>query len=763
MLFYLSVPFTFETEVKDKVKMNAATFGDIEKLVHETSDIKKLFLDKSCFPEKIDEEFLNVKLPYYIEKLGKYVKSMSPDDDQLECLAICKTIAGEMNSPTVWSKAPLPSTMFYTACLSILWSIPEFRCRVVPRVAISREEFIEKYPEFESVPDEEREKLYYFRNTLVLSFVVVKAYRNKGLIIDLVPRLSESKVYTLGGGIGPPTKRRVLIYEREGKIPKRQQPIRFDHMLRLLSDPMDDDVPAPPSYAQYSGKGSGGSANMSANEHDLCTKPTDTTLGAKQNGNVNEFHDFFDDNFGTFDLGLDVEDVSSGDMHNYFAHYDIPIPDSVDPINNDGASLIAGNEVAGSLPPKPPPITEPNTKLKEHSPNHAKVVEFVSERPSEGVIMRAVSIRNKDNQELARHAGLYQMTFDGMNEGHSASNDPSDSMTYSVSAGSFTNSTSSGSKTHIHDLLSAADNGYIAEGCVREVHDATRDSEYYNGRLAMVGQNPNEGVADNELINQFSAMGQCSNADNSSSDHIPPSQPASRSQSNSRSRVVSDSSNVGFYLDVEDGAGVRGSESSLLDDFMYGAMDSALEGGLDSPLPSSTSFGSNIFQMAAIANSNSNSRTNSGAYEGRTSSGYRNSMYGCNRPSSGAFASTLSMLGNASATSAAAGQLCGIDSLGSGLNTMQPPRTVKMSRKISKCYSTDEMHMVQHVESVLASQPSVLNGEVGERCRTSSAGSRASTCDRPSFTLGGDYRVRISSSDIPTGTTKKYKFISGFM
>ena len=94
--------------------MNAATFGDIEKLVHESGDIRILFANKSCFPEKIDEEFLNVKLPYYTEKLRNYVKTLSPDDDeQLECLAVCKTIAGEMNSPTVWSKAIIKPLLRY--------------------------------------------------------------------------------------------------------------------------------------------------------------------------------------------------------------------------------------------------------------------------------------------------------------------------------------------------------------------------------------------------------------------------------------------------------------------------------------------------------------------------------------------------------------------------------------------------------------------------------------------------------------------------
>lgn len=332
-------------------------FGTIETIFAE-NNIDAIFNNKDCYPEEISPKFISTVIPVVKDKLTQWVENCTPEELG-DATQVCKQITAVCNWTAIWSKDPLPATMYYAACMGALWGIPKFRNSLK---SITRDEFRVKYPEFDQLAEEEQLHLYHFRNALLFGFVVVKAYRNKGLLIDLIPRLSESRVYTLGGGIGPTTQRRVLIYEREGNIPKRKQPIRVDHVMRLLDSSGDS------------------------------SDPTN-----QRGGGTGDLHGF--NFFNQFDIEVPVEMHHSD--HGHYSH-SYRSKDELPTAPKSGSVIGAGDQQ--QQPPQPPGV----------SSRIGRVVEFLSHNPEDGVTIRTVSIRNGDNEELARHAGILQIHDDNL-------------------------------------------------------------------------------------------------------------------------------------------------------------------------------------------------------------------------------------------------------------------------------------------------------------------------------------------------------------
>mmetsp|Transcript_53658 Transcript_53658/g.105856 ORF Transcript_53658/g.105856 Transcript_53658/m.105856 type:complete len:656 (+) Transcript_53658:110-2077(+) len=73
------------------------------------------------------------------------------------------------------------------------------------------------YPEFIGLPVEELTKLLDFRNAMKISLQLIEAKHHKGELLEICGRLS-GKLVTTGGSQTKETKRRVMIYEREGGL-----------------------------------------------------------------------------------------------------------------------------------------------------------------------------------------------------------------------------------------------------------------------------------------------------------------------------------------------------------------------------------------------------------------------------------------------------------------------------------------------------------------------------------------------------------------
>lgn len=93
--------------------------------------------------------------------------------------------------------------------------------------------FLQKYPEFKDdamIEAAEQEKLLKFRNMMKLAQLFIPAKNHKEHLMDLVTRLVEGREqkYVTGSGEKPATRRRVLIYEREGEIRPVPRPPRLN-------------------------------------------------------------------------------------------------------------------------------------------------------------------------------------------------------------------------------------------------------------------------------------------------------------------------------------------------------------------------------------------------------------------------------------------------------------------------------------------------------------------------------------------------------
>ena len=98
--------------------------------------------------------------------------------------------------------------------------------------------FLQKYPEFKDdamIEPTEQETLMKFRNMMKLAQSFIPAKNHKEHLMDLVTRLVEGRdqKYVTGSGEKPATRRRVLIYEREGEIRPIPRPPRTNSSAAL--------------------------------------------------------------------------------------------------------------------------------------------------------------------------------------------------------------------------------------------------------------------------------------------------------------------------------------------------------------------------------------------------------------------------------------------------------------------------------------------------------------------------------------------------
>lgn len=100
--------------------------------------------------------------------------------------------------------------------------------------------FLQKYPEFKDdamIEPGEQEILLKFRNMMKLAQLFIPAKNHKEHLMDLVTRLVEGRdqKYVTGSGEKPATRRRVLIYEREGEIRPVPRPPRTSSSVPVVS------------------------------------------------------------------------------------------------------------------------------------------------------------------------------------------------------------------------------------------------------------------------------------------------------------------------------------------------------------------------------------------------------------------------------------------------------------------------------------------------------------------------------------------------
>ena len=113
--------------------------------------------------------------------------------------------------------------------------------------------FLQRYPEFKDdamIDTAEQDKLLKFRNMMKLAQIFIPAKNHKEHLMDLVTRLVEGndQKYVTGSGEKPATRRRVLIYEREGGI----RPVPRPPRLNVNSVPTTSSSTLPPSSSAAS-------------------------------------------------------------------------------------------------------------------------------------------------------------------------------------------------------------------------------------------------------------------------------------------------------------------------------------------------------------------------------------------------------------------------------------------------------------------------------------------------------------------------------
>lgn len=89
---------------------------------------------------------------------------------------------------------------------------------------------LREYPEFLDTEEIEQTKLLFFRNLMAVALLILPANHNRAHLLNLITRITEGRCvkYVTGSGAMRSTRRRVLIYEREGKIVPSIRPPRKD-------------------------------------------------------------------------------------------------------------------------------------------------------------------------------------------------------------------------------------------------------------------------------------------------------------------------------------------------------------------------------------------------------------------------------------------------------------------------------------------------------------------------------------------------------
>jgi hypothetical protein len=129
------------------------------------------------------------------------------------------------------------------------------------------------YPEFVETEEIEQTKLLHFRNLMAVSLQIIPANHNRAHLLNLITRLTEGRCvkYVTGSGAMRSTRRRVLIYEREGRIVPTIRPPRKDSKPPRKPPRRKRKRELPPGCTSFI-------VTNTYNEHSLRLKDTGTEL-----------------------------------------------------------------------------------------------------------------------------------------------------------------------------------------------------------------------------------------------------------------------------------------------------------------------------------------------------------------------------------------------------------------------------------------------------------------------------------------------------
>jgi len=121
--------------------------------------------------------------------------------------------------------------IFTTCCVLIVSKRPE----TIELFWDKPETMLANYPSFSNVKPLEMELLLRFRNMVVATLQVVSPRHNKQLILYIAGRLEGTqRRYVTGSGMSEAVKRRVAIYEQEGKVEPEPRPDRINPVIRSI-------------------------------------------------------------------------------------------------------------------------------------------------------------------------------------------------------------------------------------------------------------------------------------------------------------------------------------------------------------------------------------------------------------------------------------------------------------------------------------------------------------------------------------------------
>jgi len=129
--------------------------------------------------------------------------------------------------------------IFTTCCVLVVSK----RSEMMDQFWDNHKTLLEHYPSFSNANPHEMELLLRFRNMVVAALHVVSPRLNKQLLIYIAGRLEGTqRRYVTGSGMSEAVKRRVAIYEREGKVEPEQRPERINSVIRSIQIKRDADI-----------------------------------------------------------------------------------------------------------------------------------------------------------------------------------------------------------------------------------------------------------------------------------------------------------------------------------------------------------------------------------------------------------------------------------------------------------------------------------------------------------------------------------------
>lgn len=180
-------------------------------------------------PDHIHHEIFNLMnsafrdLPFYEKVIEPKMMKVIRDADKVEMdHRVHKRLTERYYDVVEFNKTEqgkLILTQIHIAVRACYVLILSRRPDKIPLLWSEVQQLLDEYPEFQGLDDEELQYLLMFRNMMYLALVVVPPRMNKKLLINICARLEGSgREYITGGGQKPCVSRRVLVYEREGKV-----------------------------------------------------------------------------------------------------------------------------------------------------------------------------------------------------------------------------------------------------------------------------------------------------------------------------------------------------------------------------------------------------------------------------------------------------------------------------------------------------------------------------------------------------------------